>query len=362
MAWIKWGEAMLNKIINESKAYYCVECRKCSSLCPVSRVYNNFSPASIVERCLIGIEDEVLYSYDIWKCLSCKMCEQICPTGVSFTTFIKNLREIIVKNGNSGIPAHEGFFEEISKLMLKHDLKAKVKAEIDEDSKIIYFAGCLPIFDVFFEELEINAMNIAESTVRILNKIGITPSIVFSCCGHDALWNGRKELFDKIVKKNVDNLKDAEKIIFSCPECYSTFKFHYPELKAEMMHISELLGNLKFDGREDKRKYTFHDSCRLGRHLGLYEEPRKALENAGIKINEMEHNKEMALCCGTSAWMCCDWKSEDMRRRVLEEASLFDVLITSCPKCKIHFKCALTHEDYEIEIKDFVEVIAERIK
>ena len=352
---------MIKDIINSSKAYYCVECRKCSSACPVTRVYGKFSPASIVERSLLSLEDEIIYSYDIWKCLSCGICEEICPSGVDFLSFMKEIRKIARENRNFGIATHENIFEEIPCLFEKDDISLKMEnIETDDKSKILYFAGCLPIYDAFFGEIGFSGESIAENTIKILNHFGIVPAVLFSCCGHDALWNGNKEIFEKLKRKNMEKIKGYEKIIFSCPECYRTFKFDY-KINVEMMHISEFLAKNSLEGNLNKT-CTFHDSCRLGRHLGIYEEPRIALRRIGYEIKEMEHSKENSICCGTSAWMVCDWKAEEIRKgRLAEAEEQAELLVTACPKCKIHFLCTMSHEKYNLEVKDLVEVIGEAV-
>ena len=37
-------------------------------------------------------------------------------------------------------------------------------------------------------------------------------------------------------------------------------------------------------------------------------------------------------------------------------------LITACPKCQIHFRCAKAAFDLDIEIKDLFDTVAEQIK
>ncbi|KAA0002235.1 MAG: (Fe-S)-binding protein [Thermoplasmata archaeon] len=357
---------MLHEVIKKSRAYYCVECRKCSSICPVTRVYGKFSPASIVERSLVGIDDEVLESNEVWKCLSCGLCHEVCPSGVDFLSFTREVRMLARERGNTGIPTHEGVFESIEHLMAEGEVAppSLEHGKTDEDADTLYFAGCLPFFDTMFREVGFNGMKIADDVVRLLNHYGITPAVHYGCCGHDALWNGDMKLFEKLRKKNVAMVKErgVKKIIFSCPECYRTFKMDYPEMNAELLHISEFLAEQKMEGEADDREYTYHDPCRLGRHLGIYDAPREVLGRIGVEVREMEHHHELAVCCGTAAWMSCDWKSEEIRKERLDEAEkTADILITACPKCQIHFKCTLSHEKRDLEVKDLVELVAERI-
>ncbi|MEM2715963.1 MAG: (Fe-S)-binding protein, partial [Candidatus Thermoplasmatota archaeon] len=270
-------------------------------------------------------------------------------------------REIARENKNFGISAHENIFEEVACLFGKNDIFLEMNdVEIDDKSKILYFAGCLPIYDVFFDSIGFNGIAIAKNTIKILNYFDIVPSVIFSCCGHDALWSGNKGIFEKMKRKNMEKIKNFEKIIFSCPECYRTFKFDY-KANVEMMHISEFLAKKDFEENLNKI-CTIHDSCRLGRHLGIYDEPREALKKIGCEIKEMEHSREASICCSTSAWMACDWMAEQLRKERLAEAEeQANLLITTCHKCKIHFLCTMSHEKYNIEVKDLVEVIGEAI-
>ena len=70
-----------------------------------------------------------------------------------------------------------------------------------------------------------------------------------------------------------------------------------------MTHYSQLLatllkeGKLTFPGRVEK-KVTFHDACFLGKHNGIYDEPREVLESIpGVDFVEMDRSRERALCC-----------------------------------------------------------------
>lgn len=357
---------MLQKVIEKSRAYYCVECRKCSSICPVTRVYGAFSPARIVERSLVGIDDEVLGSNDVWKCLSCGLCHEVCPSGVDFLSFTREVRMLARTQGNTGIPTHEGVFESLEQVLTAGEVTAPPleQGKTDDGAEVLYFAGCLPFFDAMFKDVGFAGMQIADDVVRLLNHYGIVPAVAYGCCGHDAFWNGDVQVFEELKKKNVAMVqkRGVKKIIFSCPECYRTFKMEYPEMNVELLHIAEFLAQQDMEGTGDDREYTYHDPCRLGRHLGIYDAPREVLACLGVELREMEHHHELARCCGTAAWMGCDWKSEEIRKERLDEAErVADVLVTACPKCQIHFKCTLSHEKRDMVVKDLVEVVTERI-
>jgi Fe-S oxidoreductase len=301
---------------------------------------------------------------------------------VRYTEFIRAVRENALKIGERGTCAHGGIISSIMRIMTK-DITQNRLGWISEDLKtskngeFLYFVGCLPYFDRIFEDIGANSLDIAKSTIKILNHVGITPVVMGNerCCGHDFLWTGDTEKFEKLAKLNVDMIKNtgAKKVIFSCPECYRTFKFDYPDhiggLNFEVIHISEFLTELIEEGKiefgEVERKVTYHDSCRLGRHLGIYDPPREIITSIpGIKLVEMDRNRSNAVCCGTSAWTNCDMISEEMQMERLKEAkeSGADTLITTCPKCQIHFKCGMSRrQDAEIEIEDLSILVANAI-
>lgn len=380
------ASSLMTKIIDETKAYYCIECGKCTSTCPVSRVYEGYSPRLNVERALLGFDDELKKSKDLWSCLTCNLCSDKCPDGVKYTEFIKNVRIEAHKIGEKGRCTHGGALLTLMSLManiessqnrlgwVSNDLRTSKKGDI------LYFTGCLPYFEVFFEEIETHAINIAKNVVGILNKAGIKPVVMDDerCCGHDLLWTGDLENFEKLSRANLNaiNRTGVKRVVVSCPECYRTLRKDYPEflgkLDFEVVHISEFIdkliqdGKIKFNG-ELKEKVTYHDSCRLGRHMGIFDEPRRVINSIpGIELEEMRKNRSDSMCCGTSAWTNCESYSKQMQIDLLKEARATDanLLVTSCPKCQIHLKCTLhdktlvERDRAQIKINDLTVLIA----
>jgi len=248
------------------------------------------------------------------------------------------------------------------------------------ESDVLYFAGCQPYFDVIFADLGVRTLDIARGAVKLLNRLDIVPALLPNerCCGHDLLWAGDTEHFVRLAEHNVKEISStgAKRVVTTCPECYLTLKEEYPRycgsLPFEVVHLSQLLaagvadGKLKF--RRSTKKVTYHDPCRLGRFSGIYDEPR-AVINAipGVELVEMPRNRTSALCCGTQAWMNCGTINKQIQSERLREASATgaDVLLTYCPKCQIHLRCAMNDgrlgEEIGIEIEDVTSLAAKTL-
>jgi Fe-S oxidoreductase len=248
------------------------------------------------------------------------------------------------------------------------------------DSEYLYFVGCLPYFDVLFEDLDVQAAEIARSTLKILNKLGIEPQLLANekCCGHDFYWNGDIKNFEKLAHENLKMFEErgVKNIITSCPECYRTLAEDYKSINGKtafhVMHISEVIKDKISDTdlklKADQQTVTFQDPCRLGRHMGVYDAPRDVIgQIEGIELKEMAHHHKRAICCGVSGWMNCSQVSKQIQAQRLNEAIATgaDMLVTCCAKCKIHFQCALQDASLKhkvnIKITDLTELVAQNI-
>jgi heterodisulfide reductase subunit D len=378
----------LEDIIQETKTYYCLECGKCTSVCPVARYDPAFSPRQMIENALLGFGDELLFDKELFSCLTCYTCQQKCPSDIDFPVFVRKARSLAQDNGQHGVCAHSGQLQSLARLMTSPVIKQRrlewlsKEYRVSEKSDVLFWVGCAPYFAPIFEDIEFNALDITKASLKALNSLGIEPKLLTNekCCGHDALWTGDIETFKKLAEHNAAQIKEAgvKKIVFSCPEGYRTFKLDYPnyvDLGCEVQHISEFLAEkigqngVKF--KEIKKKVTYQDPCRLGRHLGVYDAPRKVLESIpGIELVEMRHSGLESICCGTSAWTNCDSYSNILRAERLCEATETgaELLITACPKCQTHFRCAMVDKGEEhrsiskIETMDLANLVANAIE
>jgi Fe-S oxidoreductase len=370
-------------IIQRTHAYLCADCGKCTGSCPLARVDPDFSPRRIVERVISGDVEAVITDPRLWTCMTCGMCSTRCPSNVDFVRFIIEMRAEAFQAGERGVYAHDGILQEIMRLQglnLHQHRTGWISQDmhVSESSEYFYFVGCLPYFDVIFDELDLKPLEIARSAVRLLNRVGISPIVSDEerCCGADLLLAGDVEGFRDLVKLNVEMIEatGAEKVVFTCAECYNAFKNDYPgyvgTLPFETLHLTELLareiesGGLAFESLPGQ--VTYHDPCRMGRFLKVYEPPRAVLAAIpDLELAEMEDNRERALCCGSPAWINCGASSKLIQREKLRQARETGarVMLTTCPKCQIHLSCAsrdLAAEE-KLEVTDLTSWIGQAL-
>jgi len=374
--------AKLTKAIRETGAYLCIQCGRCSSVCPVARLNNTYSPRRLLTSALKGNEQTLFENNSIWTCLTCGRCNEVCPQDIDYIEMTKAIRNAAQKNDHEAVCSHGGAFQSLMRIMTNDKLQQNrmewipSSAKIKTKGDILYFVGCLPYFDAFFSDIGVKTLDAARSVLKLLNSIGVEPVLLPNerCCGHDLIWGGDKENFLKLAKHNIEEIKKsgAKKVIFSCAEGYRTFKIDYEKymgpLDFEVEHISTFLAPYIKRGeislKPKKMKITYQDACRLGRHMGMYEEPRELLEAVPeLELVEMKKNRSNALCCGTSAWLNCDIYSKRIQMKRLQDAldTGAALLTVACPKCEIHFRCAMndktSNKTLKIDIQHFITLL-----
>lgn len=381
--------AAVKDLIEDTGAFDCIECGKCTTVCPIAKFDTNFAPRTIVLRAMEGIVDNIANDRDIWTCTTCEQCNAMCPYKVDYTGFIRGMREEAGQFGAAPICSQGGLIHSVQRMMAKGNLKQNRLGWVKKDMKVadkgdvFYFVGCLPQYDAIFYDMEgLRLQDICESAVRIMNKAGIVPVVSNDekCCGHDLNWIGDEDNFEKLMEHNVELIKKsgAKKVVFTCPECYRTFKMDYQDLlgdfEFELVHISDFIkqlidsGELKLDeAKKDSFVFTYHDSCRLGRHSGIYNSPRElAKAFSGAKYVEMENTKDKAVCCGVSAWANCNANARRMQLDRVAEAKKTgaDRMLMFCPKCQIHLRCAVSDKipvdpaTVDVKLEDFTVAMA----
>ena len=383
-------------------AYACIMCNRCQMACPAYVTGKELSPSAIEinKRYYLnkngssfargdasdsGLMDFVLTESAVWACTSCAACVEICPVGNEPMYDILNIRRDRVlmeakfpgqlQNAFNGMERNGNPWnmnkDRMEWVREVEGLEVKTVEE-KSDFEILYWVGCAGAFDQ-------KGQKIAQSFTKILNAANVNFAVLGNnenCTGDSARRTGNEYLFAMMAESNVENLNKAnvKKIVTTCPHCLHTLKNEYPQFGGnyEVVHhtafIDELIGTGKLSLRNDKDEHiTFHDPCYLGRHNQIFDEPRDGLKTIGVKLSEMERNRNRSFCCGAGGGNM--WKEEEegqesvRRERFREaEATKAEKVCTACPFCLTMLRDAGNELDSKLPINDFAEIVAERLE
>ncbi|MBA7653653.1 putative iron-sulfur-binding oxidoreductase FadF [subsurface metagenome] len=327
----------------------------------------------------------------IFQCTLCGLCEEVCFNSQSenfdfplhnlmdHVNVYEALRADLVEAGfpiESHVPMNKAMVELLNpyerdnkeKLNWTEELDFKIKDANKEDAETLYFVGCT-------SALTPQIQRVAIATAKIFNKVGIDFSIFGEhevCCGSVAMRTGDKKAFEKVAEKNAKLFKERgiKRVVTSCAGCYRTFKKDYGDKLEgiEILHSFEYLKNI-FAERDVKLKEldiktTYHDPCHIGRHMGLYEEPRDLLSKIS-NLTEMKTNRFGAMCCGAGGGVRKGFPelSLEMAKERIKEAedTGTEYLVSTCPFCWRNLNDALDSSGSNMKMVDLVELLVESI-
>ncbi|MHC1590904.1 MAG: (Fe-S)-binding protein [Candidatus Helarchaeales archaeon] len=374
--------------------YDCVKCSTCKWLdakgghlrsCPAGskfRFESYYSSGKVwIARALLENQIEFTDSViqKIYACPTCGNCQEICGMHVAehLVEIFETLREAAVEAGKGPLPSQKAFKESV-------DVNRNPYGELHEqrmnwidgfqpESKadLFYFVGCTASY---------RRNEIARSTTKLFDTLGLKIALNPEewCCGSPLIRTGQTQNIKELIEHNLNVFRDAgaREVITACAGCYKTLNKDYPkilgkELDVKITHITDFLGNkvqegnLKFE-KETTETVTYHDPCHIGRHSGIYESPRKLIESIpGVKLIEMERNRERAWCCGAGGGVKSafkDWAVEIAMERIEEaEKTGATKLITSCPFCKTNLLDAVNARNSSLTVYDITEYLLEKI-
>ncbi len=385
----------------ESSVFACLECGRCTAVCPVAR-HQSFSPRRLISRALAAGAGALQGDPALWTCLTCNRCQSVCPLGIDYPRFILAARaEALSASEHERPPAsaqllpcsHGGVFEQVSRIAARPNLRQNRLAWLTPDLRVeivpeggraagrdLLFVGCSPYFAAYFGGSTGTALTTTlRSVVRLLNRAGLEPALLANerCCAYPLRLAGRSREADELEQRVHAQIRASgcSRVITFCPECLIALR----EIagrhgsSGEIAHLSQVLWERRAAWQTETTpaapgcagRVTFQDPCRLGRCAGLYDPPRRLLtEMARVDVVEMERSREQALCCGNTAWLHCDAATRGLQLERLTEASATGCrqLVTACPGCFIHLSCAQAglegHPAADVEIVDIWNLLA----
>jgi Fe-S oxidoreductase len=220
--------------------------------------------------------------------------------------------------------------------------------------------------------------------VQILRAANVSFAILGAketCNGDPARRIGNEYLWQMQAQQNIASLKPhvSKKVITGCPHCFNTLANEYPQLGGdyEVIHALPLVRRLIEERRITLQggaaeTVAYHDPCYLGRHNGIYDEPRAVLDAVpGVTRAEIEpHHRERGFCCGAGGGRM--WMEEKVGQRVNHRRT--DQLLAAqpgaskvasgCPFCLIMLEEGVGAKGVQDRVKpvDVLELVAARLE
>ncbi len=253
------------------------------------------------------------------------------------------------------------------------NLSVKTLADLAQEGRspdILFWVGCAGSFDP-------RAQKIVKSFASILTNLEVNFAILGDeeqCTGDPARRAGNEFVFQMVALQNIETLNSygVKRIVTACPHCFNILKNDYPALggQYEVIHHTQLLSELmdsgqlriKSDGAYQGESVTYHDSCYLGRANGIYEIPRRLLQELKVDLKEVKRSKSNGFCCGAGGAQMFKEEEEGSGRvnqeRVRELAEKkCGVVAANCPFCTTMLTDGIKEIEEDIKVVDISEMI-----
>lgn len=301
----------------ELAAKECYSCNICVKECAF--LQNNGTPGRIFDRYLQGhVPDKTLP----FQCNLCGLCSIICPKNIDNTAAFRQMRkELAVGNGQGMLPVHSTIcgYEKRggSKLFSMHYLP--------KGCDTVFFPGCTL------------AGTRSETTLKCYEHIqSVIPSLgmILDCCSKPSHDLGREPVFQKQFGSLLSSMREngVKRVITACPSCHVTFE-EYTDF--EVVTVYELLADKGISLSETfPGVVAVHDTCVTRNNSKLHDAVRTLITTGGAEIDEVEHSREKAICCGeggAASFVVPEWTAEWKARRKQEVDDR--KVVTYCAGC-----------------------------
>jgi heterodisulfide reductase subunit D len=371
----------LEKYDEWARACMHVRCGLCRENCPAySQLkldsYSAKGKLTMLYHWLKGrLEPDAVMAERVFACTSCGLCDVAC--GYEQSTAIQEMKGVLF---DSDISLPEGYKQISDRTRASGNPYAESQEEaraflesVPEQSVEIadytFFLGCT---ELYREQEQVSDI------LRILREARVSFRVISEniCCGSPVYRVGdQKQARNQALQVTRMLEEGGQNVLASCAGCYRMFSHYYPLLldvedTLSVMHSVQLLDQLISDGRLTPQplnaKLTYHDPCHLGRHAGVYEEPRRILSAIpGVEMVEMEWNRKFSKCCGAGGGFRSG-RPEDAiavaALRVKEAESIgASILVTACPFCLRNLTDGAKSIGSSIEVKTIESLLAQQL-
>ena len=343
----------------------CNLCGTCLSSCPVL----NFEQDSAIaekQRLNCGQSSTVLE-----KCTTCLSCDLYCPNG--FDPYELILLRWNERYQQKGLPAlahmvmpgdRASIWSQLYPLMPPDERKLIIdwRSRSDKSGKDILLTGCFSAFSPYLTMTPLLAGLTPYGDERNwcsgghIYQLGLLDVV-------DRVGLRTQSVFNELRPKRVVTMMAAEYAMLGkiLPQRFN-ISFDFEVVPLEHYLLDRLhSGQLKLNCPVNKR-VAIHDNC-FSKASGdaVWSPVRELVQACGVKMIEMKHNKEDALCCGFGAaagrFDLLDLVAQGKKRLAEAEATGAEYLIVYCAACYFIFSVVRELVGSKLEIYHILELI-----
>lgn len=321
------------------------------------------------------------------SCTECARCSTICPMGINIAEMVNINRQALAAAGlipddllavaqeqcNYGTVFGAGP-DQLRTIV--EELRAEgLEVPLDKEKADVMVLTSTVDLQLFKDAMR--------ATVKIMDHLDV--DWTFRSCAFEGanfgLLSGNEDLekiaAESVIKQALDC--GAKSVILpECGHAYPALRWDGPNVHGErfpfeIYAISEFIGKQVMEGRlklrplQDGHSYTYHDPCKLGRHGGIFAEPRAVLEALGVDLRESETGQVYNWCCGGGAGVFVIGRAAPLRQAAFEikmkqvEATGADTVVTSCGSCRLNFLAGAMQANWNREIASLVELVGNNL-
>jgi heterodisulfide reductase subunit D len=372
----------------------CARCGECRSWCPV---YAQDARESLCARgklaALRGLVADTLpeagcasFLEGLYECSACGQSRVVCPVRIDTPELWEQARFAL---GRAGLPRPETQTRQIAAIREFDNSYSRPKGERglwakrawqagllreplrlwrERPGPLLYFAGCTASLDPALQF-------VAVQSARLLQEAGVAFAILGAdepCCAAKLRRMGDQHFAEEAGRRiaQFHGLGDVT-IVASCAGCFKGLHGDYARLPGgslPVVHLTQLLDRLLADGRLRPRRavplrVTYHDPCHLGRHSGVYDEPRRILKAVpGLELAEMPRHGAFSSCCGMGGGL--KLANEGLQHRMAAhrvreaEQTGAQAIVTPCQTCLVGLNNGVQETGSSLRVLHLNDVLA----
>lgn len=325
-------------------------------------------------------------AYD--TCTECGRCGLVCPMGIDIASMVNVTRQGLAEAGMipAGLRAVQqeqgsrgtvfGVGPEQLRAAAEELRTMGHEVPIDKEKADVLVLTSTIDIQLFKDGLE--------ATVKVMNHLGLDWTL--HSCAFEGANFGMLSGYEQVQKAASERITSQAialgarlVIVPECGHAYPALRWeganeHGAPLPFEVMAISEFLGREIMEGRLEvepigpDRHVTYHDPCKVGRHGGVFKEPRAVLKALGVDLTEMPAHGVTNYCCGGGAGLFVMEGARPMRdaafdlKRQQVEATGAEAVVTACGSCRVNLMAGAARTQWATPTESLVELVGANLK